>query len=220
MARASITMDERLHEYLIANGSTPDEVMSDLITETYAALPDRAGMQIGPEQAAFTTMLTRLIGVRNAVEVGTFTGMSSLAIARGMPEDGKLICFDVSEEFTAIARRYWKRAGVADRIELRIGDARENLGGLPTDPHLDLAFIDADKPGYLAYWEALVPRMRPGGVIAVDNVLWHGTVADPDADPNPNLTAIKEFNAHAAADKRVDLVMLPIGDGLTLARKL
>jgi caffeoyl-CoA O-methyltransferase len=218
MTRRSITVDEKLHEYLVAHGSPPDEVLRDLSAETYRALPDRAGMQIGPEQAAFITLLTKLIGATNAVEVGTFTGMSSLAIARGLAAGGTLICFDVSTEFTAIAQRYWERDGVADRVELRIGDARDGLRNLPQEPHLDLAFIDADKPGYRAYWEALVPRMRTGGVIIADNVLWSGRVLDAD-DDSESTRAIRDFNSHAAADERMELVMLPIGDGVSLARK-
>lgn len=218
MARSVYQMDESLRDYLVSHGSTPDPVMADLIVETREAMGERAGMQIGPEQAAFTTLLTGLIGVDNAVEIGTFTGMSSLAIARGLRPGGRLVCFDISEEYTAVARRYWARDGVADRVELRIGDARANLADLPTEPYLDLAFIDADKTGYLAYWEALVPRMRPGGMIAVDNVLWGGRVVD-ESDTEEATEAIRAFNAHVTADSRVESVMLPIGDGLTLARK-
>jgi caffeoyl-CoA O-methyltransferase len=150
--------------------------------------------------------------------VGTFTGMSSLAIARGMAPDGKLTCFDISEEYTSIARRYWERAGVADRVELRLGDATKNLAELPDEPHLDLAFIDADKENYQVYWDTLVPRMRPGGMIMVDNVLWSGRVLDPRPS-DPATWAIVGFNASVAADDRVETVMLPIADGVTLARK-
>ncbi len=172
-------------------------------------------MQVAPEQAAFLTFLTRLLGVRQAVEVGTFTGLSSLAIARGLPEGGRLTCFDISEEFTGIARRYWARAGVQDRIDLRIGPAADGLRELPHERHLDFAFIDADKTGYPIYWAELVPRMRPGGVIAVDNVLRGGRVIAPqDAGDR----AIAAFNDEVLADVRVDPVMLPIADGLTLAR--
>src|SRR5690606_37147531 len=125
--------------------------------------------------------LTRLTGARLAIEIGTFTGLSSLSIARGLPPDGRLICFDISKEFTDIARRYWQRAGIADRIELRLGPAAETLATLPEEPHLDLGFIDANKVNYRAYWEAVVPRMRPGGVIVVDMVLYHGAVLNPDS---------------------------------------
>ncbi|TWJ10605.1 caffeoyl-CoA O-methyltransferase [Stackebrandtia albiflava] len=219
MSRASLSIDARLHEYLVTHGTPPDPLLRELIEETRKALPERAGMQIGPEQAAFTTLLTRLIGARRAVEVGTFTGMSSLAIARGLPDDGRLTCFDISDEFTSIARRYWERDGQAGKIELRIGDARKELRSLPEEPHLDLAFIDADKPGYAEYWEQLVPRVRPGGLIAVDNVLWSGRVADP-AIVEDQTEIIRRFNTQVVADDRVEQVMLPIGDGLTLARRL
>lgn len=215
MTTKSIPLTPELHAYLVAHGSPPDQIMRDLAEETRAALPDDAQMQVAPEQAAFLTFLTRLLGVRQAVEVGTFTGLSSLAIARGLPEGGRLTCFDISEEFTGIARRYWARAGVEDRIELRIGPAGDTLRELPHERHLDFAFIDADKTGYPIYWSELVPRMRPGGVIAVDNVLRGGRVIAPrDADDR----AIAAFNDEVLADVRVDAVMLPIADGLTLAR--
>jgi caffeoyl-CoA O-methyltransferase len=176
-------------------------------------------MQIGLEEAALLTLLTQLMQARAAVEVGTFTGMSSLAIGRGLADGGKLICFDISAEYTSIAQRYWKRAGIDDRIELRLGPAAERLSELPDEPHLDIAFIDADKEGYASYWAALVPRMRAGGLIMVDNVLWSGKVTDPDgADATTGLMIA--FNDAVVADPRVEAVMLPIADGLTLARKL
>lgn len=215
MTTKSIPLTSELHAYLVAHGGPPDEVMLDLIEETRTHLPEDAQMQVAPEQAAFLTFLTRLLGTQRAVEVGTFTGLSALAIARGLTEDGQLTCFDVSEEFTGIARRFWTRAGVADRVRLRIGPAAETLRELPADRHLDFAFIDADKVGYSAYWAELVPRMRPGGVIAVDNVLRDGRVLAPqDASDR----AIAAFNDEVLADPRVDPVMLPIADGLTLAR--
>ncbi len=215
MTTKSIPLTSELHAYLVAHGGPPDEVMLDLIEETRTHLPEDAKMQVAPEQAAFLTFLTRLLGARRAVEVGTFTGLSALAIARGLTEDGQLTCFDVSEEFTGIARRYWTRAGVEERVRLRIGPARETLRELPADRHLDFAFIDADKVGYSAYWAELVPRMRPGGVIAVDNVLRDGRVLAPQDDAD---RAIAAFNDEVLADARVDPVMLPIADGLTLAR--
>ncbi|MFC0004627.1 O-methyltransferase [Micromonospora siamensis] len=215
MTRKSLPLTDELHAYLVAHGSAPDEVVRDLMAETVAALPAQAGMQVAPEQAGFLTFLTRLLGARRAVEVGTFTGLSALAIARGMPADGRLTCFDVSEEYTGIARRYWDRAGVADRIELRIGPAGDTLRELPRERHLDLAFIDADKTGYPVYWDELVPRMRPGGVIAVDNTLRGGRVIAPE---NADDRAIAAFNDAVLADVRVEPVMLPIADGLTLAR--
>ncbi|MER7415355.1 O-methyltransferase [Micromonospora peucetia] len=215
MTTKSISLTSELHAYLVAHGTPPDEIMRDLAEETRAVLPDNAQMQVAPEQAAFLSFLTRLLGVRQAVEVGTFTGLSSLAIARGLPEDGRLTCFDISEEFTGIARRYWARAGVDDRIELRIGPAGDTLRELPHERHLDFAFIDADKTGYPVYWAELVPRMRPGGIIAVDNVLRDGRVIAPQ---NADDRAIAAFNDEVLADVRVEAVMLPVADGLTLAR--
>ncbi|MFC8615229.1 O-methyltransferase [Micromonospora purpureochromogenes] len=215
MTTKPLPLTPELHAYLVAHGSPPDEIIRDLAEETLAALPDQAMMQVAPEQAAFLTFLTRLLGVRQAVEVGTFTGLSSLAIARGLPEDGRLTCFDISEEYTGIARRYWERAGVADRIELRIGPAGETLRELPLERHLDFAFIDADKTGYPVYWDELVPRMRPGAVIAVDNTLRGGRVLAPQ---NADDRAIAAFNDEVLADVRVEAVMLPIADGVTLAR--
>ncbi|MEU6024801.1 O-methyltransferase [Micromonospora sp. NPDC048871] len=215
MTRKSIPLTDELHGYLVAHGTPPDEVIRDLAEETLALLPERASMQVAPEQAAFLTFLTRLLGARQAVEVGTFTGLSALAIARGLVDGGRLTCFDISEEYTRVARRYWARAGVADRIDLRIGPAGDTLRELPNERYLDFAFIDADKTGYPVYWAELVPRMRPGGVIAVDNVLRHGRVIAPQSEDD---RAIAAFNDQVLADVRVEAVMLPIADGLTLAR--
>jgi caffeoyl-CoA O-methyltransferase len=175
-------------------------------------------MQIAPEQGAFLTVLTRLIGARNAIEIGTFTGYSALCIARGLPADGRLTCCDVSEEWTAVGRRAWEAAGVADRIDLRIAPALDTLAALPADAAFDLAFIDADKPNYANYFDALVPRMRANGAILVDNVLWDGRVLQPDAN-DENTVAIRAFNDKIAHDDRIEPVMLPIADGLTLCRK-
>ncbi|MGH8795309.1 MAG: O-methyltransferase [Stackebrandtia sp.] len=218
MSRASIAVDEELHDYMVAHGTPPDAVMRDLAEETLRMLPKQAGMQIAPEQSAFLTFLARIVGVRHGVEIGTFTGMSALSIARGMADDGRLVCFDVSEEYTSVARRYWERDGKADKIELRIGDAKEELKALPSEPHVDMAFIDADKTGYLTYWEELMPRMRPGGVVVVDNVFQGGRVVDRK-DHAENVVAIREFNEQVASDVRVDVSMIPVADGLTLARK-
>ncbi len=163
-------------------------------------------------------MFTRLVGARRAIEVGTFTGYSALCIARGLPADGHLLCCDVSEEWTSIGRRYWEKAGVAERIELVIAPAIETLRALPEAPTVDLAFIDADKTGYPDYYEALLARLRPGGVILIDNVLWHGPVVDPE-NQSEQTQAIRSFNDLVAADERVHRVLLPIADGLTIARK-
>ncbi len=164
-------------------------------------------------------MLVRLTGARTAVEIGVFTGYSSLCIARGLPADGRLIACDVSEEWTSIARRYWERAGLADRIELHLAPAVDTLAGLPQEPFVDFAFIDADKVGYPAYYEALVPLLRPGGLIVLDNVLRGGRVVDPAAQDDADL-AIRRINDTITADARMESVMLPLRDGVTLARKL
>jgi caffeoyl-CoA O-methyltransferase len=213
----SFLLSSELADYLVAHGSPPDAVQEALIEET-AALGAVAGMQISPEQGAFLTVLTRLLGARNAIEIGTFTGYSALSIARGLPDGGRLICCDVSEEWTSIGRKAWESAGVADRIDLRIAPALDTLGALPAGETFDLAFIDADKPNYANYYEALVPRMRVNGAILVDNVLWDGRVVQADADDD-NTVAIRAFNDLVAADPRVETVMLPIADGLTIARK-
>jgi caffeoyl-CoA O-methyltransferase len=217
VAPKSFLLTPELAAYVVEHGSPPDAVQLALIEET-RGLGQVAGMQIAPEQGAFLTMLTQLIGARSAVEVGTFTGYSSLCIARGLAAGGKLLCCDISEEWTAMARRAWATAGVADRIELRIAPAAETLRALPEAETIDLAFIDADKPGYPVYYEELLTRLRPNGVLLVDNVLWGGNVVNPDAKDD-NTNAIKAFNDMVAADDRVDAVMLPIADGLTLCRK-
>jgi caffeoyl-CoA O-methyltransferase len=207
-----------VHEYLVAHGTPPDDVQRSLIERT-AALGGISMMQIAPEQGAFMTMLTRLLDVRNAVEVGTFTGYSSICIARGLAPGGRLLCCDVSEEWTSIAREAWAEAGVDDRIELRIAPAIETLRALPAERTIDLAFVDADKPMYGAYVDEILDRMRPGGVLMVDNVLWSGAVVDA-AVTDENTVAIRAFNDRLVADDRVDVVMLPLGDGLTLARRV
>jgi len=192
-------------------------VLADLQAET-AALGRVAGMQVGPDEGQLLILLTRLVDARRAVEVGTFTGYSSLCIARGLAPGGSLLCCDVSEEWTALGRRAWERAGVADRIELRIAPAIETLRALPADEPIDLAFIDADKPGYVGYWEELVPRVRPGGLLLADNVLWSGEIANPERT-DENTEALRAFNDRVAADDRVEAAVLPAFDGLTIARK-
>src|SRR5471030_401851 len=194
----SFFLSPEVHEYLLAHGQRPDAVQQSLIDAT-SELGPVAGMQIAPEQGALMTMLTQLVGARRAVEVGTFTGYSALCIARGLAPGGHLLCLDVSEEWTAIGRRHWEQAGVADRIELVIAPAVDTLRGLPDDPTIDIAFIDADKPNYPRYFEELVRRMRPNGLILVDNVLWSGRVVDDDATDD-NTVAIRAFNDLVAAD--------------------
>jgi caffeoyl-CoA O-methyltransferase len=213
----SFHLTPEIHQYLVAHGTPPDDVQQALIERT-SELGGISMMQIAPEQGAFMTILTRLLGVQHAVEVGTFTGYSALCIARGLADGGKLVCCDVSDEWTAIAREYWDRAGVADRIDLRIAPALETIAALPEDEHLDLVFIDADKENYANYYDALLPRLRVNGMILVDNTLWSGAVIDKSRDDSSTL-AIRAFNDMVAADDRVDTVQLAISDGVTLLRK-
>jgi caffeoyl-CoA O-methyltransferase len=213
-----ISFSDTLRDYLVAHSLAPSPEHAEITKATQAAVPDLAIMQIPGEQWAFMTFLTRLVGARTAVEVGTFTGSSALSIALGLPDDGRLICCDVSAEFVSIGRPHWEAARVADRIEVRIGPAAETLAALPEEPHIDLAFIDADKTGYVDYYELLVPRTTANGVIVVDNVLQDGRVLDA-ADHETNTEAIRRFNDHVAADTRVDAVMLNVADGLTLIRR-
>lgn len=213
----SLGLSPELHSYLVDHGSPPDTILKELQEVTREKVGGMAIMQVAPEQGAFMQMITRLIGARFAVEVGTFTGYSALCIARGLPADGRLICCDVSEEWTSIGRPYWEKAGVAERIDLRIAPAIETLSSLPEERAVDLAFIDADKTNYANYYEALLPRMRPGGLMLIDNVLWGGSVID-EARDDDSTCAIRAFNDKIAADDRVEAVMLPISDGLTLIR--
>ena len=213
----SFFLTQAVHDYLLAHAPRLDDVQRDLIAET-DALGGVSIMQIAPEQGAFMTLLTRLIGARRAVEVGTFTGYSALSIARGLPDDGMLLCCDVNEEWTAIARKYWERAGVDQKIELRIAPALDTLRSLPSGEQFDLAFIDADKENYRNYYEEVLGRLRPNGVILVDNTLWMGTVIDSKATDDQTNT-IRAFNDTVADDDRVESVILTVGDGLTLARK-
>ena len=206
-----------IQKYVVDHSAPIDDVQRALIEET-AALGFVSIMQISPEQGAFMEQLARLIGAKRIIEVGTFTGYSALCFARALPKDGTLLACDVSDEWTAIGRRHWEKAGVAGRIDLRIAPAAETLAALPTDPVWDLAFLDADKGGYRTYYEEIVKRLRPNGVILVDNVLWMGTVADPSME-GEDVEAIRAFNDFVAQDPRVEAVMLTIGDGLTLLRK-
>jgi caffeoyl-CoA O-methyltransferase len=213
----SFQLSQEIHEYLLAHSSPSDDIERALIEET-AALGDISRMQIAPEQGAMLRILTSALGVKRAIEIGTFTGYSALCIARGLGQGGQLLCCDVSDEWTKIGRRHWEAAGVADRIELRLGPALETLTSMNRDETFDLAFIDADKPNYIAYYEELLPRMRVNGLLIIDNVLWSGSVVDPKAD-DANVNAIRAFNDHVAADTRVDKAMLPVSDGITLVRK-
>jgi caffeoyl-CoA O-methyltransferase len=207
----------QLYAYILAHTTPPDPLLADLIAETRRRFPGNVTLQIGPEQGTFMTMLSTLVGARQAVEVGTFTGYSAICLARGLASGGKLTCCDINADWTALAREYWEKAGLADRIELRLGPALDSLRALPATETLDLAFIDADKAGYLSYWDEIVPRMRPGGIILVDNTFLHGRIFHDD--PDQDARGIQEFNSRAIADDRVEMAMLSIGDGLVLARK-
>jgi predicted O-methyltransferase YrrM len=211
-------LDAALYGYLLAHRSPDDDVVRELREET-AKLGDWAVMQIAPDQATFLRLLVAATGARRAVEVGTFTGLSALAVARGLPADGRLLCLDVSEEWTKVARAAWKKAGVDGKIDLRIAPAADTLRGLPLEPQFDFAFIDADKRSYEVYWDEIVKRLRPGGLIAADNVLWEGDVVRPE-EQDEDVVAIRKFNERVLADRRVESVMLAIADGLTIARKL
>ncbi len=219
MTTKSIGLDPQLHDYLIAHSLREDEVAWRLREET-AALPE-AQMQIAPEQGQFMALLARLIGARRAIEIGVFTGYSALCLARALPPDGRLLACDLSEEWTKIAQRYWHEAGVSGRIELVLAPAQETLEARIAGGEAgtyDLAFIDADKTGYLDYYEACLTLLRPGGLILVDNVLWSGRVADPQ-DTEADTEALRVFNRQLRDDDRIDLSLLPVADGLTLARK-
>ena len=219
MANRPTALTDRLHAYLVEVSLREPPLLRELREET-AGLPE-AIMQISPEQGQFMRLLVELIGARRAVEIGTFTGYSALCVAEAMGPEGRLIACDVSAEYTAMARRYWARAGIAERIDLRLGPAVATLDHLLAGGaagSIDFAFIDANKSDYDAYYERTLALVRPGGLIAIDNVLWDGSVADPkidDADTN----AIRALNLKLRGDERVGISLVPIGDGLTLARK-
>ncbi|HEX2142425.1 MAG TPA: class I SAM-dependent methyltransferase [Candidatus Limnocylindria bacterium] len=218
MSNRSIGLDENLHAYLLKVGVREHPVLAALRDET-ARMPNH-NMQIAPEQGALLALLVRLGNVRRIVEIGTFTGYSSTAMALALPPDGRIVCCDVNREWTDVARGAWTDAGVADRVELRLGPALETLDQLLAEGgenSFDMAFIDANKSDYDGYYEAALRLLRPGGLVAIDNVLWSGRVADP-SDRDEDTDAIRALNAKIAADERVELGMTPVGDGLTLAR--
>ncbi|TMA79962.1 MAG: SAM-dependent methyltransferase [Deltaproteobacteria bacterium] len=208
----------QLYEYVLAHRSDHGDPVLRALAEETAKLGPISMMQASPEQASFMTLLARAIGARSAVEIGTFTGYSALCIARGLADDGRLLCCDLNEEWTAIGRDYWKRAGVDQKIELRIGPALETLRALPRTVQFDFAFIDADKTGYRNYYEEILARMRRDGLILFDNVLWMGHVVSGDTD-DESTRALRDLNDSLADDPRVEAVMLPISDGLTIVRK-
>ena len=215
--RRSFFLDAKLFGYILDHTSHPDETQLSLIEAT-SELGKVSAMQIAQDQGVFLQILVAAIQPDFAVEVGTFTGYSSLAIAKALPENGKLLCCDISEEWTSVANRYWEKAGVAEKIELVIAPAKETLANLPDDKQIDFAFIDADKGGYLEYYEEIVSRLSEHGLIAVDNVLWSGRVVDTEISDDDTV-AIRNFNDYVAQDKRVSSVMLSIGDGLSLVRR-
>jgi predicted O-methyltransferase YrrM len=221
MSTRTIEMTERLHGYLLAQGVREHPALARLREETQARFADASGMQISPEQGALMALLVELTGARRLLEVGTFTGYSALASALAMPSDGRITACDLSVEWTDLARRHWALAGVADRIELRLGAADRTLDALLAEGYADrydMMFVDADKTGYAGYYERGLRLVRPGGLILADNTLWGGAVADP-ARQDEDTAALRAFNARLHDDPRVSTCIVPVGDGLTLARR-
>lgn len=220
MSNRSIGVDDRLYQYILDHSLREPDVMARLRAET-AAHP-HAVMQISPEQGQFMQMLVKLMGAKNCIEIGTFTGYSALAVAMALPKKGKLVACDISAEYPEIGKPYWKEAGVHKKIDLRIGPATKTLKKMikkGESGKYDFAFIDADKTGYADYYEGCLKLLRKGGLMAVDNVLWSGSVANPRTRAKDTL-ALKAFNKMVLADDRIELSMLPVGDGLTLVRKV
>ena len=207
----------KLYEYLVAHGHNGDPIRAELAAET-AKLGWISGMQIAAEQGTLMAILAGAIGARSAVEVGTFTGYSALCVARALPADGRLLCCDLNEDWTSIGRRYWERAGVANKITLKLGPAADTLKALPASPAFDFAFIDADKTSYPIYYEEILKRLRPSGLILIDNVLWNGAILD-EATKDADTLALRALNDLIAKDTRVEAVMVGIADGLTIVRK-
>lgn len=213
----ALTQD--LCAYLLRHHTPESRLLRELRRETHQRLGDKAKMMISEDQGMFLRILVAALGPRLALEVGTFTGYSALCMASALPPGGKLICCDLDAEWTSIGRPYWRRGAVADRIDLRVAAALETIASLPAAPAVDFAFLDADKASYIAYYEALLPRMRPNSLMAVDNVLWHNWSMDA-SDQDAETVGIRAFNDHVLADPRVETVMLHMADGLTLVRKL
>jgi caffeoyl-CoA O-methyltransferase len=219
LSNRTLSIDDRIYDYLLDVSVQEPDLLKQLREET--ADIEYSEMQIAPEQGQFMALLTKLVGARRALEIGTYTGYSSISIARALPDDGKLICCDDSEEWTAIARKYWQLAGLEQRIEPILGDANQTLQQMLKEGAagtFDFIFIDADKQNYLDYYELSLHLLREGGLIAVDNTLWSGDVADP-ANTEPSTRAIRHFNEMLSQDQRVEISLVPIGDGLTLVRK-
>ncbi len=219
MSSRTINLTDPVYEYLIDHSVREPVVLAEL-REATAELP-HALMQISPDQGQFMQLLAKMLGAKRCIEVGVFTGYSSLAVALALPADGRIVACDVSERWTNVARRFWDKAGVAHKIDLRLAPANETLDALLAEGgagSYDFAFIDADKPAYLGYYERCLKLLRPGGLIAIDNTLWSGRVADP-AEADDDTISLRLFNHFVHRDERVDLSLLPVGDGLTLARK-
>ncbi|MEM9463793.1 MAG: class I SAM-dependent methyltransferase [Actinomycetota bacterium] len=212
-------IDDKIYDYVLAHSTPLDDVQQALRERTQAETGGWAGMQIGPDQVAFMSILTAALQPRFVVEVGTFTGTSSLAMAGALPDGARMLCCDVSEQWTAIAREHWEKAGVADRIELVIAPAAETLAALPDDQEIDLAFIDADKTGYRSYYDIIVPKLSDRGVLLIDNTIWSGAVAKKAKKGDDDTAALQALNDHIAADPRVEVAQLTIGDGVTMVRR-
>ena len=220
MSSNNAFVDPGLNDYILSTTLRDDPLLSDLREET--ARMSEGGMHISPDQGQLMAMLVKLIGATRAIEVGVFTGCSSLCVARALPDDGRLVACDISVEYTDIARRYWERAGVAGKIDLRIGPAIDTLDGLISEGEtgtFDFAFIDADKGNYPRYYDSCLQLLRSGGLLLVDNALWGGRVADPERTDDIT-SVLRELNGKAARDRRVEVSLLPIGDGVLLARKV
>jgi len=220
MSNKSIGLSDDLQDYILGHSTPEPAILRELRAET-ASMEDHQ-MQIAPEQGGFMALLVSLIGARRILEIGTFTGYSSLAMALALPEDGQLVTLDCSDEFTEIAKRYWDKGGVGDRIQLYLAPALETLAeqlGQGQEASFDMAFIDADKENYIGYFDHCLRLVRPGGLIIIDNVLWNGSVIDPEK-MTETTQAIRAFNKYVAGETSVEVTMTPLGDGLTLARKL
>jgi caffeoyl-CoA O-methyltransferase len=213
-----VRLSPELYNYVIAHGGDHDALLAELADETARLIGGTAMMQISPEQGSFMTILARAIGARHAVELGTFTGYSAISIARALPPDGTLLCCDISAEWTSVARRYWEKAGLSHKITLKVAPALDTLRALPAKNTFDFAFIDADKSNQPAYYEEILKRLRPNGLILIDNVLWNGEVLN-QLNQTPDTRSIRELNDFLPRDDRVDVVMLPIADGITICRK-
>jgi len=219
MSNRTLNLTEPAYEYLLANSLREPDILQQLREETLKL--EMGLMQISPEQGQFFSLLVKLLDIKNIIEVGVFTGYSSLALALALPDDGHIVACDINEEWTNVAKQYWQRAGVTEKIELHLGHAIDTLNGLLEHGQAgqyDFAFIDADKTSYKDYYEACLKLIRPGGLIIIDNVLWGGSVADPE-DQTEDTRAIRELNAFIHKDPRVDMSLLPVGDGLSLVRR-